>query len=58
MQTYLAAYLTTPEDRATVMASTFASSLELARQGHVELRQNLAFGPIFVRRRQPGERQQ
>lgn len=51
MQTYLSEYLN-PEDRATVMASTFASSLELARQGHVELRQNLAFGPLFVRRRQ------
>jgi segregation and condensation protein A len=51
MQTYLAEYLATPEDRATVIASTFASSLELARQGHVELRQNLAFGPLFVRRR-------
>lgn len=52
METYLTSYLTTPEERATVMASTFASSLELARQGHVELRQNLAFGPLFVRRRQ------
>ena len=51
MQTYLSQFLTA-EDRATVMASTFASSLELARQGHVELRQNLAFGPLFVRRRQ------
>ncbi len=27
------------------MASTFASSLELVRQGHIELRQSLAFGP-------------
>jgi segregation and condensation protein A len=33
------------------MASTFASSLELARQGQVELRQTLAFGPLLVRRR-------
>ena len=57
MQTYLAEYLMTPEDRATVMASTFASSLELVRQGHVELRQNLAFGPLFVRRRQGAPQQ-
>jgi segregation and condensation protein A len=57
MQTYLAQYLATPGERATVMASSFASSLELARQGHVELRQTLAFGPLFVRRRQ-GERTQ
>ena len=28
---------------------------ELVRQGHVELRQTLAFGPLFVRRRS-GER--
>lgn len=54
MDTYLAEYLTAPEDRATVMASTFASSLELARQGHVELRQTLAFGPLLVRRRSKG----
>ena len=33
------------------MASTFASSLELVRQGQIELRQSLAFGPLFVRRR-------
>jgi segregation and condensation protein A len=58
MDTYLSQYMTTPEDRATVMASSFASSLELARQGHVELRQSIAFGPLFVRRRQGGERPQ
>ncbi len=40
-----------PEQRVTAMASTFASSLELVRQGQVELRQTLAFGPLFVRRR-------
>jgi segregation and condensation protein A len=51
MQTYLAQYLSSPEQRVTAMASSFASSLELVRQGHVELRQNLAFGPLFVRRR-------
>ena len=51
MQTYLARYLAAPEQRVTAMASTFASSLELVRQGHVELRQTLAFGPLFVRRR-------
>jgi segregation and condensation protein A len=33
------------------MASTFASSLELARQGQIELRQSLAFGPLLMRRR-------
>jgi len=52
MQSYLTHYLASPEERATVLASSFASSLELVRQGQVELRQNLAFGPLFMRRRQ------
>ena len=51
LDSYLAEYLSTPEQRVTAMASTFASSLELARQGQVELRQSLAFGPLLVRRR-------
>jgi segregation and condensation protein A len=51
LDTYLAEFLSTPEQRITAMASTFASSLELVRQGKVELRQSLAFGPLFVRRR-------
>ena len=42
LDTYLAQYLGTPEERVTAMASSFASSLELVRQGHVELRQTLA----------------
>lgn len=55
LDAYLNDYLTTPEQRVTAMASSFASSLELVRQGHVELRQTLAFGPLFLRRR-AGER--
>lgn len=52
MDTYLAQYMSTPAERATVMASSFSASLELVRQGEVELRQTLAFGPLLVRRRQ------
>ncbi|HHY48601.1 MAG TPA: segregation/condensation protein A [Alphaproteobacteria bacterium] len=55
LHTYLDRYLSSPEERVTATASTFASSLELVRQGQVELRQSLAFGPLFVRRRK-GER--
>lgn len=51
LDAYLAQYLSTPEQRVTAIASSFASSLELARQGQVELRQTLAFGPLFLRRR-------
>jgi segregation and condensation protein A len=51
LDAYLTEYLGTPEQRVTALASTFASSLELVRQGQVELRQSLAFGPLLVRRR-------
>jgi segregation and condensation protein A len=51
METHLAAYLATPAERATVRASSFASSLELVRQGQIELRQTETFGPLFMRRR-------
>jgi len=46
---------TGPAERATALASTFASSLELVRQGELELRQDETFGPLLVRRRPPGE---
>ena len=51
LESYLVEYMSTPEQRVTAIASTFASSLELVRQGQVELRQSLAFGPLLVRRR-------
>lgn len=50
MDSYLAEYLTSPEERATVRASSFASSLELVRQGKIDLRQTEVFGPLFMRR--------
>lgn len=51
LDTYLAHYLGQPEERATVLASTFTASLELVRLGQVELRQSEAFAPLLVRRR-------
>lgn len=35
----------------SAMASTFAASLELAKEGRLEIRQDGSFGPIFVRTR-------
>ena len=35
--------------RRSVLASTFAASLEMARDGRLELRQDRAFGPIYLR---------
>jgi len=37
--------------RRSVRASSFTASLELAREGHIELRQEDAFHPIYMRRR-------
>lgn len=48
---WLDRYLTSPELRRSVRASSFTASLELAREGAIELRQDEAFKPIFLRRR-------
>jgi segregation and condensation protein A len=37
----------------SAMASTFAASLELTKQGRLRLRQDHAFGPIFIRAQRP-----
>ncbi len=44
------------ELRRSALAATFAAALELARDGRVELRQDRAFGPIWLRRRALGAR--
>ena len=44
-------YLATPETRRSVRASSFTASLELARDGRIEMRQDDAFKPIYMRRR-------
>lgn len=46
---FLVTYLTTPEERATARASSFAASLELVREGALEIRQMEAFGDIYLR---------
>ena len=48
---WLEEYLGPPEMRRTVRASSFTASLELVREGLIELRQDDAFRPIFMRRR-------
>lgn len=48
---YLAEFLATSAERASILASSFSASLELARRGTLELRQNHAFGPLLMRRR-------
>lgn len=46
---FLLEYIARPEDRASAIASSFAASLELVREGRMELRQNAPFEPIFMR---------
>ncbi len=46
---YLVAYLTDPEERRTALAASFGASLEMVREGAVEIRQTGSFQPLFVR---------
>jgi segregation and condensation protein A len=48
---YLIAYIVEPSQRATVLASSFASALELVREGVAEVHQQEAFAPLFMRKR-------
>jgi segregation and condensation protein A len=47
----LARYLAGPGSHSSFVASSFTASLELAREGSIEIRQERAFEPIFLRRR-------
>ncbi len=49
--TWLQKYLTNPDMRRSVRASSFTASLELAREGVLELRQDEPFKSIYMRRR-------
>jgi segregation and condensation protein A len=49
---YLIAYIVEPSQRATVLASSFASMLELVREGAAEIHQQEAFSPLFMRKRE------
>jgi segregation and condensation protein A len=49
---YLIAYMVEPSHVATVRASSFAATLELVREGRLEVHQQAAFAPLYVRKRQ------
>jgi segregation and condensation protein A len=51
---YLLAYMVEPSLKATVLASSFAATLELVREGRLEMHQHAAFAPLYVRKR-PGD---
>jgi segregation and condensation protein A len=48
---YLISYLVEPSMRATVFASSLAATLELVREGHLEVHQQAPFAPIYLRKR-------
>lgn len=54
LDSYLVDMLDDPELRSSVLASSLTASLELAREGQVEIRQADAFDPIYMRRRAGG----
>ncbi|MEX3009209.1 ScpA family protein [Hoeflea sp. TYP-13] len=47
---FLVRYLSDPEERATAIASSFAASLEMVREGRLEIRQEIPFAPLYLRR--------
>ena len=50
MDEFLISYVVEPSLRATVFASSFAATLELVREGLIELHQNTPFAPIYLRK--------
>ncbi|PZM11173.1 segregation and condensation protein A [Rhizobium tubonense] len=50
LEHYLLRYMTSPSERVTAIASAFAASLEMVREGQMEIRQDGAFQPLYVRR--------
>jgi len=49
LDVFLSEYMTSPEERAGVIASSFAASLELVREGKLEIRQSESFAPLYLR---------
>jgi segregation and condensation protein A len=49
---FLIAYVVEPSLAPTVFASSFASTLEMVREGLMEVHQHAAFAPLYVRKRQ------
>jgi segregation and condensation protein A len=51
---FLIAFVVEPALAATVFASSFASALELVREGLAEIHQKESFAPIYMRKRVGG----
>ena len=51
LDTFLISYVVEPALAPTVMASSFASALELVREGVAEIHQKESFAPLYMRKR-------
>ncbi len=56
LDSFLIEYLAAPEEKRTAMASSFAATLEMVREGKLEVRQDQVFAPIYLRGRAHGVR--
>ncbi|MBN9260720.1 MAG: segregation/condensation protein A, partial [Hyphomicrobium sp.] len=51
---FLDQFLPRNEEERTALASSFGATLEMAREGHIEIRQAGPFAPIYLRRKEAG----
>ncbi len=51
---FLEQYLPKNEEERSALASSFGATLEMAREGLIELRQDAPFAPIYMRKREEG----
>ena len=57
INSYLEDYLRSEQDDwNTIVASTFSASLEMVREGQVEIRQSAPFAPVYIRAVDRGEK--
>jgi segregation and condensation protein A len=54
LETCLRTYLGEVEEDKTVLASSFGATLEMAREGMIQLRQDAPFSPIYMRKCEDG----
>lgn len=51
LDSFLIEYLAAPEEKRTAVASSFAATLEMVREGKLEMRQDQVFAPLYLRGR-------
>jgi len=49
LDAFLSPYIEDPEIHSSVVASSFAASLELVREGKLTIRQDEAFSPLYLK---------